>query len=197
MKICALHRIKEYLLCVVTALLLYACASQQDQVLFSSGGQGWLSSGESEWRFVGAELVGFADDNSGFVMTEEQFDDFTLELEFFPDEKINSGVFARCSDIALSAEDCYEFNIWDEHPNQASRTGAVVSRTTPLNKVSTINQWNTYKIRCEKDKIRAWINGTLVVDLQNEDLVIGYIGLQASGKGTIRFRNVRINKLEE
>ena len=196
MEISGFLRIKNCLF-VFMGLLLFACASQQDQVLFNNGGQGWLSSGESEWRFVGGELVGHAEESSGFVMTEEQFDDFTLELEFFPDKKINSGVFTRCSDIALSAEDCYEFNIWDEHPNQASRTGAVVSRTTPINKVSTIDQWNTYKIRCEKDKIRAWINGTLVVDLQNEDLVIGHIGLQASGKGTIRFRNVRITELSD
>ena len=197
MEVSALFRKIIRLCCLCAGLLLGSCASQQDQVLFNSGGQGWLSSGESEWRFVGGELVGHADESAGFVMTEEQFADFVLELEFFPDEKINSGVFTRCSEIALSAENCYEFNIWDEHPDQASRTGAVVSRASPVNKVSTINQWNTYKIHCEKGKIRAWINGTLVVDLKNEDLISGYIGLQASGKGTIRFRDVRIKPLTD
>lgn len=177
---------------LLSVLLLCACATQHNKVLFVSGEQGWLSSGESEWKFLGDELVGHASESSGFVMTEEPYSDFILELEFFPDDTINSGVFARCSDIALSAEYCYEFNIWDEHPDQKWRTGAVVGRVSPIERVYTLDQWNTYKIQCEKDMIRAWINGTLVVDLKNDELNAGHIGLQASGKGTIRFRNIRI-----
>ena len=178
--------------CLVVFILVCSCASQQDRVLFRDGSQDWLSSGESEWMFYDGELVGIANDTGGFVMTEDQFSDFVVELEFFPDETVNSGVFIRCSDIALSASECYEFNIWDNHPNQESRTGSIVSRSTALSKVNTVDQWNTYKISCKKGRIRAWINGTLVADLENNDLTYGHVGLQAAGKGTIRFRNVRI-----
>ena len=156
-----------------------------------------MSAGEAEWRFENNELIGFASDNGGFVMTEDKFSDFVLTLEFYPDETVNSGVFIRCAEIALSADDCYEFNIWDRHPNQDSRTGSIVGRTTALSKVHTIDEWNTYKIRCQGDEIQAWINNVKVADLKNTDLASGYIGLQAAGKGTIRFRNVRIMELIE
>ncbi len=183
--------------CLMVLFLVCSCASQQDRILFGNGGQDWLSSGDSEWKFHDGELVGFASNSDGFVMTEDVFGDFIVELEFFPDETVNSGVFTRCTDIALSASECYEFNIWDDHPNQESRTGAIVSRTAALSKVNTIDQWNTYKISCKKGKIKAWINGTLVADLENDDLTSGHIGLQAAGTGTIRFRNVRILELKE
>ena len=177
------------------ALLLSSCRSGNDRLLFSRGGGGWLSFGEAEWKFENDELIGYASDNGGFVMTEDQFSDFELNLEFFPDETVNSGVFVRCTEIALSATDCYEFNIWDNHPNQDARTGSVVGRMTALSKVQTLNQWNTYKISCRGSKIQAWINGEKVVDITNADLANGHLGLQAAGKGTIRFRNVRLEEM--
>ena len=182
---------------LVLAMLLSSCKSKNDQMLFTRGGKDWLSSGEAEWNFENDELIGYASDNAGFVMTEDQFSDFVLTLEFNPDETVNSGVFVRCAEIALSATDCYEFNIWDNHPNQDSRTGSIVGRTTALNNVHTLNQWNTYKIRCQGDAIQAWINKIKVVDLKNADLVSGHIGLQAAGKGTVRFRNVRIAEISD
>ncbi len=194
-KISSEVRLSVYSLAVL--LILCSCASQQDRMLFRNGSQDWLSSGDSEWMFHDGELVGIADETGGFVMTEDQFGDFEVELEFFPDETVNSGVFIRCSEIALSASECYEFNIWDNHPNQESRTGSIVSRSTAMNKVNTVDQWNTYKISCKKGRIRAWINGTLVADLENNDLTYGHLGLQAAGKGTIRFRNVRIIEFVE
>lgn len=156
-----------------------------------------MSSGDAEWKFDNEELIGYASDNEGFVMTEDQFSDFVLTLEFYPDDSINSGIFVRCAEIALSAVDCYEFNIWDRHPNQESRTGSIVGRTTALSKVHTIDQWNTYKIRCVGDDIQAWINDVKVAEIKNLDRAGGYLGLQTAGNGTIRFRNVRIVELPE
>ncbi len=171
--------------------------SSDGEILFTEENRNWIISGEAEWKFENEELVGLAKDNSGFIMTQNPYDNFYLELEFKPDSTINSGVFVRCTEMDISAIECYEINIWDEHPNQQWRTGAVVGRTEPLSEVSTSNRWNTYKIECSEDRIQAWINESKVVDHKDDTLNKGYIGLQAMGNGTIRFRNVILRLKEE
>lgn len=185
---------RHYFHFVALAVIIFSFAcnrvSSVDERLFTEENRNWIISGEAEWKFENEELVGLARDNSGFIMTENPYDNFYLELEFYPDSTINSGIFVRCTEMDISATECYEINIWDEHPNQQWRTGAVVGRTKPLSEVSTSNKWNTYKIECSKDQIQAWINDSKVVDLKDNTLTRGFVGLQAMGNGTVRFRNV-------
>lgn len=177
----------------VVATFFFSCENRKP--LFEPDSDSWLQKGDAKWEFANGEIYGSLLKGTGFIMTKDTYKDFELELEFYPDETINSGVFVRCKNYELSYEDCYEINIWDYHPDQPNRTGAIVSRTTPLERVETIGKWNTYKIRAEGNHIQAWINGTLVADLENEDLNEGYIGLQAAEIGMVRFRNVNISIL--
>lgn len=160
--------------------------------LFEQDSGDWFQGGDAEWVFNGNELKGTVNGGSGFVMTNGRYRNFELELEFFPDSTINSGVFVRCMNKELSNIECYEMNIWDLHPDQKSRTGAIVTRTVPLANVGTMSQWNTYKIICNNNRIQTWINGIIMADLENTDLVEGAIGLQAAEKGTVIFRNVKL-----
>jgi len=84
------------------------------------------------------ELTGILDSGAGFVITKNTFKNFVLTLEFNPDSTINSGVFVRCKDQQMSFSNCYEINIWDLHPDQDNRTGAVVARVIPSTKVETL-----------------------------------------------------------
>ncbi len=158
--------------------------------LFEKGSGEWFQGGDAEWAFNGNELTGTVNGGSGFVMTNERYRNFELELEFFPDSTINSGVFVRCRDKELSNIDCYEMNIWDLHPDQKWRTGAIVTRAAPLANVATLNQWNTYKIVCRDNRIQTWINDSLMTDFENRDLIEGAIALQAAERGSVKFRNV-------
>lgn len=182
-----------YLFFLLTAILP-RCQNSQETVIsiFEEGSGEWFQGGEAEWSFKGKELTGTVTGGSGFVMTNDRYRDFKLELEFFPDSTINSGVFVRCSDKGLSNIDCYEMNIWDLHPDQKSRTGAIVTRASPLANVATLYKWNTYKIVCSHNRIKTWINGILMSDLENTDLTEGYIALQAAEYGTVKFRNVTL-----
>jgi hypothetical protein len=182
------------LLLVLVAALGLSCTEKVS--LFDQAHTGaWSEKGNAQWQYENGIIIGSLLRGTGFLITEETYANFELELEFYPDETINSGVFVRCKEQRLSFTDCYELNIWDHHPEPGDRTGALVSRTQPLKQVTTINQWNTYRIRCEGNTIKAWINGDLVVDVVNEDLVEGYIGLQADGLGMVQFRNVELTKL--
>lgn len=151
---------------------------------------------DANWSLSNKELIGEIINGAGFVITQQKYKDFILELEFKPDSSINSGVFLRCKNYDMNPTDCYEVNIWDLHLNQDIRTGAIVMKSIPLSIVQTIDKWNTYKIKNEKDHIQVWVNGILTADMRDKTLTEGYIGLQASLIGKIRFRNVKIKSLK-
>jgi len=179
---------------------LGACSTSKSSelastVLFTENAEDWSVEGGADWSFENGELVGVADSIAGLVISKTSFKDFELNLEFKPDSTVNSGVFVRCED-APSAGTCYEINIWDLHPNQDNRTGAVVTIAVPLSQVHTLNKWNTYKIKCEGGRIQAWVNGIQTVDLMNELHGQGPIALQAASVGEVRFRNVEVRVLE-
>ena len=180
-------------------LLFIGCANKEKRtvtsvILFEEDNRDWMQGGDATWQFQDVEIIGIADSTGGFLMTNDKFKDFELILEFFPDSTINSGVFVRCSKQELSADECFEINIWDNHPNQNFRTGAIVKRTNPKVYVETIGKWNTYKIRCEENQVQAWVNDQLTAEIEG-DQAEGYVGLQAAGSGTIKFRNVELRKL--
>ncbi len=167
------------------------------EILFQEGANDWFSEGDATWEFVNNELMGSLDSGSGFVMTKKSYSDFILELEFKPDSSINSGIFIRCKENTISNVDCYEINIWDLHPDQDSRTGAVVTRAKPMKKIETLDKWNTYKIKNNKDHLQVWINDVMLIDLKDNDLKEGPIALQAAESGKILFRNVKLTPLDE
>jgi hypothetical protein len=185
--------IRIYILTGSLLALFISCGSTES--LFRADDTSWIEKGEAQWEFTGDEIVGTIRGGAGFIMTKKRFGDFVLKLEFYPDETVNSGIFIRCKNEELSYTDCYEINIWDKHPNQKNRTGAIVSRAVPMAQVQTLNQWNTYKIKSDKNHIQAWVNGIPTADLKNDDLKEGYIGLQAAEVGTVKFRKVRIRRL--
>ena len=193
-------RLSHVLLLLFIVELMSSCtpnshASSQDQeVLFTMKDKDWITGGTATWTFNGEELIGKSDSGSSFIMTNDVYKDFELTLEFKPDSTVNSGVFVRCKNQELSADDCYEINIWDLHPNQDYRTGTIVRRSERAVKVETLNKWNTYQIRLEGNHLQASINGIKTADVINDDLLEGYIGLQAGQAGEIRFRNVTVSK---
>lgn len=168
----------------------------QVEVLFQEGTDDWFAEGDAEWKFVNNELTGSLDAGAGFVMTKKPFSNFVLELEFKPDSTINSGIFIRCKENVISNADCYEINIWDLHPNQDNRTGSIVNRAKPAIKIETLDKWNSYKIKNNKDHLQVWINDSMTIDIKDKDLIEGPIALQAAESGKISFRNVKLTRLE-
>lgn len=187
-------KMKIYLALLSIVLILSSC--NQSQAIFLENSGGWDAYGDVNWEFSNKELIGKVEEGDGFVMTKQPYQNFILALEFKPDSTINSGVFIRCSKEEINPTDCYELNIWDLHPDQDNRTGAIVTRMAPLAHVETIDKWNTFKIKAENNRIQVWVNDILTADTTDDALANGYIGLQAKGTGEIRFRNVKIKTLE-
>ncbi len=175
-------------------LVLISCKSSEK--LFLKNSNQWEVRGDAAWSFSNNTLVGKINNGEGLAVSNKNYKNFILELDFKPDSTINSGVYIRCEKELISAVNCYEINIWDASPNQDYRTGAIVLYTAPLAKVETINAWNTYKIKAENKRIQIWVNNILTTDIIDEKLTAGYIALQAKGSGEVSFRNIRIKPLD-
>lgn len=176
-------------------LIIFSCNHSQRTNFDTSNS--WDVQGDASWKFLNEKLIGEVVYGAGFLLTKKRYNDFILELEFKPDSTINSGVFIRCKNKDINPFNCYELNIWDLHPDQKNRTGALVARVTPLAIVETINKWNTCRIKARNKHIMVWINDTLTIDVKNDKLPEGFIGLQAKGTGEIEFRNITIKPVKK
>lgn len=173
-----------------------AAESGSEVSLFVEGATDWVAIDDASWSFENGELVGRSDSTSGFILHNTAYENFVLTLEFKPDSTINSGVYIRCGENGITPTNCFEINIWDLHPNQNNRTGAVVLKAAPLAYVETLNKWNTYKITCNGNRIQAWVNDVQTVDLTDDEFPKGFVALQSAGTGEIRFRNVKLKVIE-
>lgn len=157
---------------------------------------GWRADGDIEWLVVdGAIQAGGS--GQGFLTTERDYGDFQLHAEFWVDATTNSGIFVRCRDRSrIHPDTCYEMNIWDEHPKQQARTGAIVFRfMPPLAQVKTVGRWNSYEIRAQGASLEVKVNGVLTAVLEDADPAAGFIALQHWEQGTVKFRNIQLEEL--
>jgi hypothetical protein len=155
---------------------------------------GWNIVGDANWRVE--ERAARADRSTGasFLVSEERFTDFDLELEFWVDPAANSGVFLRCQDAgSITDTSCYEANIFDTRPDQTYRTGAIVNVAEPAEFVYTGGQWNRLKITARGSQLQVTLNERLMVDTKDSRFSSGPIALQYAA-GDVRFRNVRIRE---
>jgi 4-hydroxy-4-methyl-2-oxoglutarate aldolase len=167
-----------------------------------------------------------------FLCTDRTYGDFVLEFEVFCDPKLNSGVQIR-SQIAKAEkvfvlEDRdgaprrrtappdrvygYQVEIATEKAgssgsiyDEARRAFMLASTTSDpvASKAFKDGQWNKYRIECQGDRIRTWVNDVPCVDLRDSMTSRGTIGLQVHGIGNssakyeVRWRNIRIQAADE
>lgn len=175
--------------------------------------KGWKQlNGEAKYEFKNGELIGttVAGTPNSFLVTEETFGDFILELEFKNDGKTNSGIQFRSEskeDYMKGRVHGYQMEI---DPSDRQWTGGVYDEARrqwlyPLDynpegkKAFNPEGWNTVRIECIGNIMRTWINGKPVAHLVDDMTPKGFIALQVhairdkSDEGKqVRFRNVRI-----
>ena len=158
----------------------------------------WRHLGELEWSFEGGVVYAGPSEQVGFLVSPDAYSDFTLEVEFWVDDETNSGIFIHCTGepqqpADLNPDDCYEVNIWDNHPVQDFRTGSIVKRVVPTAEVHTFGKWNTLAVRAVGGRIDVTVNGVPTATLENAKPMSGVIALQYAGKRELRFRNLSIS----
>ena len=185
------------LLLVAVALTLSSPAFAEEWIALFDGTSldGFHTLGEAEWNIIDGYVE--ADGYTGsYLVTNEDYGDFELELEFWPGLQSNSGVYIRnSSSEKISADAGYEINIFDTNENPDNRTGAIIFFSAPLVATATEEKWNRYAIRAEGSRVVVHLNGVLVADLEDQTYASGPIAFQNNG-GLIRFRNIRVRPID-
>ncbi len=168
-----------------------AAATAEWQTLFDGTSlEGWTLEGDANWQITDGAVA--ADSGTGFLLTSVSYSDFDLDLEFWVTPDANSGVFIRCANPQeIGAATCYEVNIFDQRPDPAYRTGAIVNVAEPRVMLETGNRWNRYEISAQGRSLVVKLNGQTTVDVTDDKLAAGPFALQY-GAGRVMFRNVRI-----
>lgn len=156
----------------------------------------WQPLGEAAWRIKGNHIES-NDSGDGFLVSKKAYGKMRMSLEFWVEENVNSGIFIGCADKEfIHPSVCYEINIWDNHPDQSMRTGAIVLKAMPpLAHMNTVGRWNRYEINQNDKTLTVILNNVMTAQIQIDDQGVGYIALQHYGSGLVRFRNIRIHEI--
>jgi len=153
--------------------------------------------GEATWTATDGVLQAtLSGEDPAYLVSKNAYTDFMLRVEFWTSDDANSGVFLRCQNLSeISAETCYEANIFDQRPDPTYGTGAIVDvapAPDPMPKAG--GKWNTYEITAKGTRLILVLNGTQTVDVEDAKLAGGPLALQW-GRGTVKFRKVEIRPL--
>lgn len=186
----------------------------KDPILFNGKDlTGWKQlNGQAKYRVENGEIVGttvFNQPNS-FLVTEKEYGDFILELEFKLGSNMNSGIQFRSlskPDYRNGSVHGYQFEI---DPSPRAWTGGIYDESRrdwlyPLDYNPAAKrgykhlQWNKARIECIGNTIKTFINGIPAAYLVDDMTAKGFIALQVhsinkkedEGK-QIRWRNLRL-----
>jgi hypothetical protein len=231
------------LLLVALAVFVLSCNSkpQPEAVTNDEKEQGWVSlfdgktlngwhlynkgQGASSWKVVNNELYCDPVDKSenSDLVTDKEFENYELKLEWKISEKGNSGIFINVQErpeLPTAWTSGPEYQILEEthhdFPNEKKRTGCLFNFYPQLNKAKLhpLNEWNQSRIIQKNGKVEFYLNGILTSkeDFTSQawkDTVAksgfktypefgkytkGHIALQDWAKG-VYFRNIRIKEL--
>ena len=203
------------LLTAVLSVLTAAAHAQEDwsQLFNGSDLSGWESyGGEAPFTVEDDMIVGEAVVNTPntFLCTEQKYGDFIVEMEFYNDAPLNSGVMARAqwrqeNDIRRifgyqveidPSPRAYTAGIYDE-----ARRGWIypVHYNPPARSAYKSGEWNSLRIEFVGDHLQTFLNGHPVANLVDDMDSEGMICLQVhsvkdalAGK-RMKWRNIRIN----
>jgi hypothetical protein len=175
--------------------------------------KGWKQlNGQAKYEVKNNEVVGTTVLNqpNSFMVTEEIYGDFILELEFKLDAEMNSGIQFRSeskADYQNGRVHGYQFEI---DPSPRAWTGGIYDEgrrdwlyTLEYNpegkKAYRKGDWNKCRIECIGNVLRTWVNGIPTSHVVDNVTAKGFIALQVHsiskpeevGK-QIRWKNIRI-----
>jgi polygalacturonase len=179
------------------------------------GGEGTFE--VKDGAIVGTWVLG---DESAYLVHDLQLEDFELSCEFKPDPGLNSGIQFR-SVVNPEIKGKVQGYQYEIDPTDRALTGGVYDQSlprgwlVPKNEPEAreawkakgsklkIGEWNQMRVECRGSKIRTWLNGELMAELEDTENVRGVIAFQVhhtrdaklAGK-TVAWRNVWIRSLD-
>jgi hypothetical protein len=169
---------------------------------------GWHKAARGIWTVEDGAIVGRFDREKpgpGYVFTNEEFGDFTLNLEFWISKGGNSGVFIRQplrefgfrgdARPAHAPGDGVEVQI--DYNDPKNMTGAIYDRHQPSSIRGGEERWVKYRIACQGPSVVVAIDGEVVNKYDELPSLKGGIGFQMHGvqphDHIVKFRNIEIS----
>jgi len=220
---------------LAVALFLAMTTDGRAQGAPSAQGGGWISLFDGRtmagWRGYRQQTVpaGWAVvdgaitrvGQGGDIVTEREFADFELEIEWKVPEAGNSGIFYRATESTDRIfENATEMQVLDNIKHPDNKTPLTLAGAnyglypSPADAVKPVGQWNQVRIVARGAHVEHWLNGKKVVEyeLWSADwkarvakskfaqwpsyglAKAGRIGLQDHGD-RVAFRNIRVRPL--
>ncbi len=181
----------------VTAAL--ASAAEDGWVTLIDGTEGMENFnivGDANWSAEHNAIQATQGSGASWLVSKKNYSDFSLRVEFWASDDANSGIYMRCEDASrITDRTCYEANVYDQRPDPSFGTGAIVHIAAVDEPRPTAgNKWNVFVITLDGDHLIVELNGKRTVDVHDDLLASGPIGLQW-GRGALRFRKVAIKEL--
>jgi hypothetical protein len=205
------------LLSIIVCTFICAAALGQKTVtvnLFNGKDlKGWkVLNGKAKYEVKNGEIIGTTvhGEPNSFLVTEQEYGDFILTLEFKIDPGTNSGIQFRSEskpDYQDGRVHGYQLEI---DPSERAWTGGIYDEARrlwlypleyniPAKKAFKQNEWNKVRIECIGNTMRTFINDVPTAHLVDDMTPKGFIALQVhsvrnpedAGK-QVRFRNVKL-----
>ncbi len=214
----------------IVSLALAADAEKFTSLFDGTSLDGWeVKGGKAKYEARDGAIVGTTVEGSPntFLCTKKDYGDFELVLDVKCDKALNSGiqirshtyeketvpegaknkkgrpagtVFGYQCEIA-EGEKGTSGSFYDE-----ARRGRFLDdqekKADAAKKAFKDNEWNTYRIVAQGDRIRSWVNGVPTADFRDTLDKSGFIGLQVHsiraglGPYSVQGRNIKLRELK-
>ena len=191
----------------VILLLLFSFSLKAQEVSLFNGKDltGWEIYGTEKWYVEDGLLIceSGPDAEYGYLGTDKSFKDFELTVDFKQEANGNSGVFFRSS-IEGTKIAGWQAEVAPPGHNsggiyESYGRGWLIKPDPEKDKALKMGEWNTMKIKAVGGKVTTWINGQMMVEIDDEKIgeAEGSIALQIHSGGGIKvlWRNISIKEL--
>jgi len=181
---------------------------------------GWGATGSMDGWTVDDGAILCTVQGGQYLYTEDQFDNFVLEIDYKIEPDCNSGIFLRWGDLNDPVQTGIEIQVLDTYakePPNCHDCGAIYDLVAPTKQtMKPAGEWNNHVITCDDSILSVELNGESIVEMdvdqwtesgKNPDGTPnkfstplkdfprkGHIGLQDHG-GKAWYRNVRVKRL--
>lgn len=171
---------------------------------------GWKVMGHAGWKAQDGVLIGESNEPKGWLMSDKDYADFELSLEYKMAAGSNSGVFLRAwPEGPISGEQFMEIQLIDDAVTAVprDRTGAIFSVVAPNPPPSAQgDQWHRLDLRVQGRQVQVTFDDEKILAANLDDhtdsiarfpgltKTTGRIGLQLY-PGHVEFKNIRVKEL--
>jgi hypothetical protein len=166
---------------------------------------GWKVAGTEKWYVEKGEMIceSGPDKAYGYLVSEREFKNFELTVEFKQESNGNSGVFFHCgiegTTISGWQAEVAPLNHHTGGIYESYGRGWLIQPPADKEKLLKEGEWNTMVVRVVGDEVNTFLNGVQMITLKDEKIgaSTGKIALQIHDGGgvKVRWRKVEIKAL--